>query len=67
MKNTNKTVKKHQTYWVLLLAMLFSGAVNAKVNNYVGAYANVGEWTLLPSQSNYGPSFGVAGGAGFLY
>ena len=62
MKNTNKTVKKHQTYWVLLLAMLFSGAVNAKVNNYVGAYANVGEWTLLPSQSNYGPSFGVAGG-----
>ena len=67
MENTNKTVKKHQSYWVLLLAMLFSGAVNAKVNNYVGAYANVGEWTLLPSQSNYGPSFGVAGGAGFLY
>ena len=67
MENTNKTVKKHQSYWVLLLAMLFSGSVNAKVNNYVGAYANVGEWTLLPSQSNYGPSFGVAGGAGFLY
>lgn len=67
MKNTNKTVKKHHSYWVLLLMVLFSGAVNAKVNNYVGAYANVGEWTLLPSQSNYGPSFGVAGGAGFLY
>ena len=67
MKNTNKTVKKHHSYWVLLLTVLFSGAVNAKVNNYVGAYANVGEWTLLPSQSNYGPSFGVAGGAGFLY
>lgn len=67
MENTNKTVKKHQSYWVLLLAVLLSGAVNAKVNNYVGAYANVGEWTLLPSQSKYGPSFGVAGGAGFLY
>ena len=67
MENTNKTVKKHQSYWVLLLAVLFSGAVQAKVNSYVGAYAHVGEWTLLPSQSKYGPSFGVAGGAGFMY
>ncbi len=47
--------------------MLISGTVNAKVNNYVGAYANVGEWSMLPSQSEYGASFGVSGGLGFLY
>ena len=41
--------------------------MSAKVNNYIGGYANLGEWTLLPSQSQYGPSFGVAGGLGFLY
>lgn len=52
---------------VLLLALLFSGTAGAKVNNYVGAFANLGEWTMLPSQSKYGPSFGVAGGAGALY
>ena len=40
---------------------------NAKVNSYVGAYANVGDWSLLPSQSKYSASFGVAGGLGFLY
>ena len=47
--------------------MLFSISLNAKVNNYIGAYANVGEWSFLPSQSDYKASFGVAGGAGFLY
>ena len=62
-----KIVKKHQTYLVLLLAVLFSGSVSAKVNNYVGAYGFVGEWTLRPSQSDYKPSLGVGGGAGFLY
>ena len=62
-----KLVKKHQTYLVLFLALLLSGAANAKVDNYVGAYANLGEWTMLPSQSKSGPSFGVAGGAGALY
>lgn len=60
-------MKKHQTYPVLFLALLLSGTMSAKVNNYVGAYANLGEWTMLPSQSKYGPSFGVAGGAGALY
>ena len=60
-------MKNHQSYWVLLLAVLISGTVNAKVNNYVGAYANVGEWSMLPSQSEYGASFGVSGGLGFLY
>ena len=67
MKNTNNSVKKHQSYWVLLFAVLFSGALNAKVNNYVGAYANVGEWSLMPSGSKYSTSFGAAGGLGFLY
>ena len=67
MKNTNKSVKKHQSYWLLLLAVLISGAVEAKVTNYIGAYGQVGEWTFLPSGGKYGPSFGVTGGAGFLY
>ena len=60
-------MKKHQTYLVLLLAVLFSGTMNAKVNNYVGAYGFLGEWTLRPVESDYKPSLGVAGGAGFLY
>ena len=60
-------MKKHQTYLVLLLAVLFSGALQAKVNNYVGAYGFLGEWTLRPVESDYRPSLGVAGGAGFLY
>ena len=62
-----KIVKKHQSYWVLLFALLISSMANAKVNSYVGAYANVGDWSLLPSQSKYSASFGVAGGLGFLY
>ena len=60
-------MKKHQTYLVLLLALLFSGTMNAKVNNYIGGYGFLGEWTLRPSQSDYKPSLGVAGGAGFIY
>ena len=47
--------------------MLCSSAVNAKVESYVGAFANVGEWSLMPSGSEYKPSLGVAGGGGFLY
>jgi hypothetical protein len=62
-----KIVKKHQSYWVLLFALLISSIANAKVNSYVGAYASAGEWSLLPSQSKYSASFGAAGGLGFLY
>ena len=62
-----KIVKKHQTYLLLLLAVLFSGTVRAEVNNYVGAYGFVGEWSLCPTQSDFRPSAGVGGGAGFLY
>lgn len=54
------------TYF-LLLAVLFSTTMEAKISNYVGAYVQAGEWTLLPSESNYGPSFGGVGGLGFLY
>ena len=50
-----------------MLALLFSGSLQAKVFNYVGAYGQLCEWSLLPSQSKYGTSFGVAGGAGFVY
>ena len=67
LKNTNNSVKKHQTYLVLFLAVLFSGTINAKVNNLVGAYGFLGEWTLRPVESDYKPSLGVAGGAGFMY
>ena len=60
-------VKKNLSYWFLLFAMLCSSTVNAKVESYVGAFANVGEWSFMPSGSEYGMSYGAAGGAGFLY
>lgn len=60
-------MKKHHSYWVFLFALLLSGSLHAKVDNYVGAYANLGEWSLLPANSKYGASYGIAGGAGFLY
>ena len=60
-------MKKHHSYWVLLFALLLSSTMQARVDNYVGAYAHLGEWSLMPSNSSYGTSFGVAGGAGFLY
>ncbi|MBQ2189701.1 MAG: hypothetical protein II452_02400 [Paludibacteraceae bacterium] len=60
-------MKKHQSYWVLLLAVLFSGTIQAKVYNYMGGYVQAGEWTLMPKESKFGPSFGGVGGLGFLY
>ena len=54
------------TYF-LLLAVLFSGTVSAKVNHYIGGYANAGEWSLMPKQSDYSTSYGASGGVGFLY
>ena len=62
-----KIVKKHQTYLLLLFAVLFSGTVRAEVKHYVGAYGFVGEWSLCPVESDFRPSAGVGGGAGFLY
>ena len=67
MKNTNYSVKNRHSYGILLLALLLCGSVSAKVNNYVGGYANLGEWTMLPSGSKYTGSLGVAGGVGFVY
>lgn len=60
-------MKKRHSYLVLFVALLLSGAMEAKVNSLIGAYAHVGEWTLIPSGSDYTSSFGAAGGAGFLY
>ena len=50
-----------------MLALLLCGAASAKVNHYVGGFAQVGEWSLIPSKSDYSGSFGVAGGLGFQY
>ena len=33
----------------------------------MGFYVQAGDWTLLPSQSQYSASFGAVGGVGFLY
>ena len=60
-------MKKQLSYFVFLLALLSGSSLHAKVNNYVGAFANIGEWSLLPAKSDYTTSLGVAGGAGFLY
>ena len=62
-----KTLKNRQTYFVLLLALLISGAMQAKVSNYIGASAQIADWTLMPAQSQYGSSFGPVGGVGFVY
>jgi len=67
MKNTTISVKKFQSYGILLLALLFCGSVNAKVENYLGAYAQLGDWSLIPTQSSYSTSFGVAGSVGGVY
>ncbi len=60
-------MKKQQSYLILLLALLLAMPLNAKVNHLVGAYANLGEWSLLLQEGKYGTSFGVAGGIGGLY
>ena len=41
--------------------------LSAKVNHCVGAYANLGEWSLLLQNGKYSTSFGVAAGVGGLY
>lgn len=67
MKNTNYSVKKHQTYRLLFLVLLISGTLQARNTNYVGAYLEGGGWALMPSGSKYGPSLGAAGSLGALY
>ncbi len=67
MKNTNYSVKKHQTYRLLFFALLFCGTLQARNTNYVGAYLEGGGWALMPSGSKYGPSIGAAGSLGALY
>ena len=41
--------------------------LSAKVNHCVGAYANLGEWSLLLQNGKYSTSFGVEAGVGGLY
>lgn len=67
VKITADLEKKRLSYWILLLVVLVCGTANAKVNHYIGGYAEAGEWSLLPSQSEYKLSFGAGGGLGFLY
>ena len=67
MKNTNYLVKKYPSYLVLLFAVLISGTMKAEINHYVGGFAHIGEWSMLPSESDYKASLGVAGGGGFAY
>jgi len=67
LRNTNYSVKKHQSYGILLLALLLCSSVSAKVEHYVGANAVLAEWSLVPLKSDYSPSKGVVGGLGFQY
>ncbi len=61
------SVKKHLSYIILLFALWLAGSASAKVNNYLGAYVNAGEWSLMPTGSESAFSFGGAGAVGFLY
>ena len=68
LKNTNYFVKKHLVYWVLLSSVLFSGRMSAEVSHYVGAFGNVGEWSLLPGgKTTSSMSLGALGGLGAVY
>ena len=60
-------MKKRHSYLILLLALLSCAPLSARVSNYVGAYGQLGEWSLLPGGSRYNPSFGFAGGLGGVY
>lgn len=67
LRNTNKIVKNVKTYAILAILSLLSIASTAQVNSYVGVWGEVGEWSLMPQQSTYSSSLGVAGGLGVLY
>ena len=52
----------------MFLALLTSTNLHAVVNNYVGVYGQLGEWSLRPDKNSaYGASLGVEGGAGMVY
>lgn len=67
LRNTNKIVKNVKTYAILAILSLFSMVSLAQVNSYVGVWGELGEWSLLPQESKYGSSMGVAGGLGVMY
>ena len=62
-------MKKQYSYIILLLVVLFSGAANAEMKHYIGAQANLGEWTLWahPGMKGGDRSYGAAGAVGFNY
>ena len=43
-------MKKLRTYSVLVLVVLFCGAVKAEIHHFAGGSIGVGEWSLLPMQ-----------------
>ncbi len=66
MKNTNIFIVFAFVFccsWSTLAAQQRAAAVSS----YIGAQAQVGEWSLLPSESKFGPSVGASGGVGFVY
>ena len=62
-------VKKHSSYIILLIAVLFSGTVSADIKHYIGAQINGGEWSLWDFAGPIGNdlSYGAAGALGFNY
>lgn len=67
MTNTNYSVKKRKSVGIIVLALLLSAHVSAKVDSYLGAYGYAGQWSLIPTQSESPGSMGIGGGLGFMY
>lgn len=60
--------KTKYSFLVLFLVLLCENTQAEKIlNYYLGPRAGLSEWTLLPENSKYGPSFGVTGDVGGFY
>ncbi len=51
----------------LMIGSAFAVARNTEVKHLLGVSAEVGEWSLLPQNSNLNSSLGGAGSVGFVY
>jgi len=60
-------MKKHLSYWIVLLLGLLCSPVRAEVENCAGLNVAAGEWSMLPFSSTHQPSVGGAGSLGFTY
>lgn len=68
LKNTNKIVKNLKTYGIIALMLGIGTLANAQVKNYIGLWAEGGEWSLMTDKDcSYKNSMGVAGAAGLVY